>query len=125
MIKFSGFVMRQPHLTHQEFAAYWRDHHAPLVLSHAGTLRIRRYVQTLPIDAPARSEAIRTPRHAPEFVFDGLGELWWDSFEDLDEGRRDPRTAAALQEILEDERRFVDFTRSQIWYGTERTVIPA
>jgi len=124
MIKLIFFAARLPHLTPGEFDAYWRDHHAPLVASHARTLRIRRYVQTAPLGDAARDEAIRAPRGGGAFAYDGLGELWWDSFADMDANRRTPQALAALAEILADERRFIDFSRSQIWFGTERTILP-
>ena len=46
MIKLVFSLRRRPDLTRDEFQAYWRDRHAPLVSRHADVLRIRRYVQT-------------------------------------------------------------------------------
>ena len=44
MIKLTFCLVRLPHLSREEFQAYWRGTHAPLVASVAGTLKIRRYV---------------------------------------------------------------------------------
>jgi len=124
MIKLIFFAARLPHLTHAEFDAYWRDHHATLVAAHAQTLRIRRYVQTVPLGDALRDKAIRAPRGAGAFTYDGLGELWWDSFADMEANRHSRQAVAALAEILADERRFIDFSRSQVWFGDERTILP-
>ncbi len=45
MIKLSFCLRRKPELSRAEFQRYWREQHAPLVRSHAKTLRIARYVQ--------------------------------------------------------------------------------
>ena len=52
-----------------------------------------------------------------------MAELWYDSLEALgaavatDEGR-----AAAIA-LLEDERRFIDHTRSPLWFAEERELV--
>ena len=50
MIKLVFALRRRGDLSRDEFQRYWREHHAPLVRSHAEVLGIRRYVQvhTLP-----------------------------------------------------------------------------
>ena len=124
MLKLTMCVRRLPHLTRQAFDAYWLNHHGPLVRSHKDALRIRRYVQTLTIDDPIAQERIRAGRDALKVEFDGYAELWWDSLDDHIAARKTPEGDAALRELLEDERRFVDLPCSQLWYGTERQVIP-
>ena len=124
MIKLIACAKRLPHLTREEFDLHWRDRHGPLVRSHSDVLRIRRYVQTSTIANPAAQESIRASRNALEAAYDGYAELWWDSFDDLAAVRRMAAGAKALQALLEDERRFVDLARSQLWYGTERKIIP-
>ncbi len=124
MLKLTMCVRRLPHLTREEFDAYWRDRHGPLVRSHMNVLRIRRYVQTLALDDPPAQEAIRASRDAPQAEFDGCAELWWDSMDDHAAGRTTKEGADALRELLDDERKFVDHSSSQLWYGTERQIIP-
>lgn len=123
MLKLTMCVRRLPRLTRQEFDGYWLDHHGPLVRTHQDALRIRRYVQTLAMDNPAAQEALQVHRDALEFEFDGCAELWWDSLDDHVAARKTSEGVAALRDLLEDERRFVDLTHSQLWYGTERQII--
>ncbi|MGH6993213.1 MAG: EthD domain-containing protein, partial [Caulobacteraceae bacterium] len=82
-------------------------------------LRIRRYVQThsLPVETSA---ALREGRGGPE-GFDGVAELWWDSFDDMI-AYRDEKGAAAGRLLLEDERKFIDLPRSPLWWGEEKTI---
>jgi uncharacterized protein (TIGR02118 family) len=124
MLKLTMCVSRLPRLSHEQFDAYWRDHHGPLVRSHQQILRIRRYVQTSPLADATAQEAIRASRGMLNADFDGYAELWWDSFEDHAAARTTAEGAAVLRALIEDERKFVDFSRSQARYGTERQIIP-
>ena len=119
MIKLTFALVRRPELTREAFQAYWLEQHAPLVASLKEALRIRRYVQlhSLPADV---SEGIRISRHAPE-DFDGVAQLWWDSFEDM-AGQHDAEAAEAGLRLLEDERTFIDHARSPLWWGEEKVI---
>ena len=100
-------LRRLPHLTREEFQAYWFDHHGPLVASHAATLGIVRYQQV-----HTRQES----RQTTVDCFDGVAELW------VDPARRSPdseATAEATRALLEDERVFVDHSRSPVWIADE------
>src|SRR4051812_46993357 len=81
VIKLTFCLTRREGLSREEFQAYWRETHAPLVASVADTLRIRRYVQlhTFPADTQT---ATRASRDAPP-EYDGVAELWWESWDDL------------------------------------------
>ena len=122
MIKLVFNLRRLPEMTRDEFQAYWRDRHAPLVSRHAETLRIRRYVQT-----HARSSEVAAAQSAarggePD-VYDGQAELWWDSLDDIVAGVSTPAGQQAALELLEDERRFIDLARSPLWIGEEHVVV--
>lgn len=120
MIKLTFALVRRPEFTRESFQAYWFDHHAPLVASVRETLRIRRYVQlhSLPYEV---SEPLRRSRGGPE-GFDGVAQLWWDSLDDLAANAQDPAAVDAGRRLLEDERRFVDLSRSPLWWGEEKVI---
>lgn len=82
-------------------------------------MRIRRYVQmhSLP---PEISASLRAVRGGPE-GYDGVAQLWWDSFEDM-AGPGDEAAQVAGRLLLEDERRFIDLSRSPLWWGEERVI---
>ncbi len=121
MIKMVYCVRRLPAMPAEEFHRYWRDVHGPLVRERAAALRIRRYVQVHTLDTPANA-ALRQGRDtlAP---FDGVAELWWDSIDELVAGGATPEGRQAARDLLEDERRFIDLSRSAIWLAEEHVVV--
>ena len=120
MIKLTFCLHRLPQLTRAEFQGYWRNNHAPLVAKNRAALNIRRYVQchaaTLDLN-----DAIRAGRTAPE-MYDGVAELWWDDLDALQSALASPQGQAAGQELLEDERKFIDLACSPLWFGIEHEV---
>jgi uncharacterized protein (TIGR02118 family) len=120
MIKLTFALVRRADLTREAFQTYWFETHAPLVASVREVLRIRRYVQ-LHSAPPELSDALRRSRGAPE-PFDGVAQLWWDSLEDFAAAGADPAGAEAGRLLLEDERRFIDLTRSPLWIGEEKVI---
>jgi uncharacterized protein (TIGR02118 family) len=118
MIKLTFCLVRLPHLSRDEFQRYWFNNHAPLVASVKDTLRIRRYVQLHSLPAEV-SENLREARQGPE-GFDGVAQLWWDSFEDM--ARADSAAAEAGRLLLEDERKFIDLPKSPLWWGEEKVI---
>ena len=109
-------LKRLPQLTHAEFSRHWREIHAPLVEKHRSVLRIARYVQAHS-DLGTLSDQLRAFRGSPE-PYDGVAEIWYESRQALETLGGDPAARAASRELLEDERRFVDLSRSPIFLGS-------
>jgi uncharacterized protein (TIGR02118 family) len=109
-------------LTREEFQAYWRDQHAPLVSRHAEALRLRRYVQTH-AHASELAAVQSAARGSEPDLYDGQAELWWESLEDVAAAVSTPAGQQAAIELLEDERRFIDLERSPLWIGEEHIVV--
>jgi uncharacterized protein (TIGR02118 family) len=122
MLKLVFCLRRLPRLSRAEFQRYWRETHAPLVRRHATALAIRRYVQLHTLDDPL-NDALRATRGGPE-PYDGIAELWWESRETLAAALATPEGGRAGEELLADERRFIDLARSPLWVAEERPVIP-
>ncbi|MBA4010265.1 MAG: EthD family reductase [Phenylobacterium sp.] len=119
MLKLTFALVRRPELTREQFQDYWLNTHGPLVASVRETLRIRRYVQLHSL-LPEASAPLRETRGGPE-GFDGVAQLWWDSFEDMASAEpQAARAAGAL--LLEDEKRFIDLARSPLWWGHEHVI---
>jgi len=123
MIKLTFCLIRRPEFTRETFQDYWFNVHAPLVASVKDVLRIRRYVQlhSLPVEVSADT---RAARGGPE-DYDGVAELWWDSFEDMALTASDPAAREAGRLLLEDEKRFIDLSKSPLWWGQEREIVGA
>jgi uncharacterized protein (TIGR02118 family) len=122
MIKLTFVLRRLPELEPLEFRRYWREQHAPLVARHADTLRIRRYVQTHPVGSDFDGP-LAEARGTQIEPYDGVSELWWDSFEDLQAVLADEAGQQAAAELLEDERRFIDLPACSLWFGEEHAVV--
>ena len=114
-------LKRLSHLTPAEFSRHWREVHAPLVERHRSVLRILRYVQSH-ADQGGLSERLRAFRGSPE-PYDGVAEIWYESRQVLETLGRDPAARAASRELLEDEQRFVDLTRSPVFLAEEHAII--
>lgn len=118
MIRLNFALRRLPSLSRADFQKYWREKHGPLVASVARALHMRRYVQSHTVEDPL-GVALRAAREGMQDPFDGIASVWFDSRDDLivattsEEGRK----AGAL--LLEDERRFIDLTRSPLWVCQE------
>lgn len=111
---------RLPGLSREEFHKYWKDTHAPLVRRCTEALGIQRYVQLHTREDPL-NEALRASRGAPE-AYDGIAELWWKSREALEDALATAEGQEAGRILLEDERRFIDLTRSPIWLAEEHEI---
>ncbi len=126
MIKLTYCLHRKKGMSREEFQEYWLKTHGPLVASFADTLRIKRYVQThthgLEADDALRASRVGSLEDAPE-IYDGVAELWFESYEDLAAGSEDPAAAEAGQALLEDERKFIDLTRSPLWFSEEHVIV--
>jgi len=122
MIKLMYCVRRLPELSREEFQRYWRDTHGPLVRERAQALGIRRYVQTHTLDSQL-NEAMRASRGSDRNIFDGVAELWWDSAESFGTGASTPEGRQAARELYEDEKRFIDFSRSTAFVAQEHPFV--
>jgi uncharacterized protein (TIGR02118 family) len=117
MIRFVYVVRRKEGMGLAEFQSYWRNSHGPLVAKHSTTMRVRRYVQTHRLDDPM-NDAIRE-RRGFQAPYDGVAELWWGNPEELAAAAENPEYQAAADELLEDEKIFIDFSKSSIWFAYE------
>ena len=121
MIKLVYCVRRLSQLSQEEFQRYWLNTHGPLVRSHAEALRLRRYIQLHTLESPI-NDALRQSRGGLE-PYDGVAELWWESADDLAAALSSPEGQQADQELLQDERRFIDLERSALWIAQEHPIV--
>ena len=120
MIKLVYVIVRRADLSDGGFRDYWLNTHGPLVAAQAGALRLRKYVQSHPID-PEASEAMRAVR-GMRGPADGLTEVWWDSIEDFQAAYATPEGQASGRILAEDEAKFIDFQRSAVFLTEEHEI---
>ena len=121
MIKLVYCLRRLPNLSREEFQRYWLETHGALVRERAQTLRIRRYIQVHTLEGSI-NDALRESRDALE-AYDGVAELWWESVEEFVTATASPEGRKAGEELLEDERRFIDMERSALWVAQEHAIV--
>lgn len=110
-------LIRLPELTREQFQAYWRTNHGPLVRSFVRAMKTRRYVQSHTryddINEQMRAAHNRVPG------YDGVAELWWDSMEERRPENPEPARVQANQALFEDEKKFIDHAKSPVFLTRE------
>ncbi len=74
MIKLAFMINKLPGLTTEQFVVHHRDHHGPLFSSIPEARFVRKYTVSHPVAAPGY----------PAASYDGLTEIWFDSWADHD-----------------------------------------
>ena len=118
MVKIVYILHRRDDVTPEDFYAYWKNDHGPLVRSFAKAIRAVRYVQSHTIPG-APSEMLRASRGAKP-PYDGITEVWFDSLEAL--GASGEEGLAAARRLYEDEAEFIDFAHSAVFLTEEHEI---
>lgn len=121
MLKLTFCLHRLPTLSREAFQDYWHNNHAPLVARHAEALGIIRYVQSHALTHPF-GDATQASRGAPD-GYDGIAEIYFESWDALLAKAEDPATAEAGHALLADEKKFIDLPRSPLWFNDEKIVV--
>jgi uncharacterized protein (TIGR02118 family) len=104
--------------TLEEAQRYWRTQHGPLIRRHAPATGMLRYVQVHRYESPLDA-LLREPRGTIVEPYAGHAEAWFDR----SVARSSPEARVAAKAAIEDEARFIDFTRSNIWTGKEHVIV--
>ncbi len=125
---------RQPQLTHDSAQRYWLMNHGALLRDNSQALRINRYIQCHILDdnnlenTRVEGSLLSTLRQqcAPLSIahYDGMSEGWFDriSFSAaLATPGSEAQTVFGL--MLEDEKNFIQWPGSTLWFGKEIVVV--
>ncbi len=123
MIKLVMCVRRRPDLSRAEFQDYWFNHHGPLFRKFAETYKAIRYIQSHTINTPF-NDKVRKVRGMSEEEYDGIAEIWWKSEKDFIEAISSSEGEKLRTVFLEDEAKFLDFTRSTAFFTEEHVLVP-
>ena len=108
MVKLIYGINRKPGMSVEEFQRYWRETHGPIAARLPG---VRRYVQCHTLPEPYTRE------NPPPY--DGVAELWFDDMATLQQAMASPELKAAR----EDERNFIDHSRTFLIVTEEKPVV--
>jgi len=110
-----SFYKRRPDLSHEEYIAYWRDRHGPLLRDTPEiTKYLSRYVQHDLRPNSAQS-------HVAALEFDGMSEVWYK-----EGARREDLLAEPffLERVVPDEPNFIDVAATRFsTYSTPSIMI--
>jgi hypothetical protein len=120
MIKLVYVIVRREEMSAEAFRDYWLTRHGPLVAAQAKALKLRKYVQSHPVDEAA-SEAMRAVR-GMRGPADGVTEVWWDSLEDFQSVYGTAEGAESGRILAEDEAKFIDFEKSAVFLTEEHLI---
>ena len=125
MIKLSFCLTRLDHLTRDEFHDYWFNKHAPLVKSVFEDLRIIKYEQLhcQSFDYLNDTRIARVPNDKLPYDFDGIAELYWESWEILKNLSNNENSRKAGKILLEDEAKFIKFKESPLMFSEIKNII--
>lgn len=87
MFKLMGLLRRREGLTHEEFVAYWKDHHAQLARRVPG---LRAY----------RLSPVTTRFEGGGPPYDGYGELWFDDREAFERATQSAAWREARADVI-------------------------
>ena len=110
MFKMIITFKRKPGMSVEDFQAYRRDVHAPMLFAISEAKLIRRFVVSYPAAAP----------NWPEPSYDALVEAWFDSVEDMDALFFSDNFA---NEVDPDHVNFIDLTSLQRMIAQEIVVV--
>ena len=123
MIRLDYSIRKKPSLSAEEFQNYWRDHHAPLWEKHADVLKVRRHVRWENRPDHPMAEPTRQAYKIGGEPFDGMATTIWTDIRELEAALSTKAGQTAYQEILEDERNFIDQSQSYVAFGIEHAVV--
>ena len=110
-------IKRNPAMSVEQFRDYWLDEHGALVKRVANVIQAQKYVQSHTI-APEINDFLRKSRGMGQ-PYDGITEMWWESREQFEASTRQPGAQQAIQELIEDEKNFIDFSNSSFFITEE------
>jgi hypothetical protein len=116
------FCLRHPaQLSEEQAQLYWRTNHGPLIRGVAQGMRMRRYLQVHHYEDELEQQ-LRASRKTVAAPYTGHAEAWFDRA-DLMTLAQTPEGRNAMHVAVEDERKFIDFSRSAMWIAKERVFI--
>ena len=118
MVKLTFCMRRLPGMTREAFQEHYRKRHTRVMdAEEAASLKMRRYVQlhALPEE---QCDPIDMGRGG-EPSFDAVAEIWLDDYETWEQNWNSEKGRAIIQKMLDDERKFVDWSRSVMTISKE------
>lgn len=121
MFKILMALVKRPDLSSEEFWERWHVGHGELSERLSPITGMRKYIQNRGIHADLSAQFAQ-PRGAPK-PYDGFAEAWFDSFEAFTSAMATPEGKDAFQQLLEDEKRFLDHEKCVFTIVEENSIM--
>ena len=121
LVKFYYPLRHLPNLSLEEAQLYWRTCHGPLIRRTSAAGHVKRYIQVHRYEDELEEE-LRKARGTVVEPYTGHAELWFDRV-DRSAGTVSPERVRAGQLAIEDESKFIDFSRSTMWQAKEHVFV--
>lgn len=121
VLKFYYPLRMLPDLSFEDAQLYWRTNHGPVIRRMAQQMGVLRYIQVHRFE-DEMGRALQDARGTQVAAYDGHAELWLDR-KDMVAGAGMPERIKANQLAYEDETKFIDFSRSAMWFAKEHVFI--
>ena len=119
MIRLEYYVRRPVDMERRAFLKEWKENYAALVVRHAAALKVRKYVQAEVLPEDPHGALLTQMYGAGGEIYDGINEFWWASRKELAVALATEAGRAAMAELVEAEKQFVDFSRSALWFAID------
>jgi len=119
MIRLEYFIRRPAGMEREAFLGTWKEDYAVLVAGCAAALNIRKYVQAEVLPEDPHGALLTQLYGAGGEIYDGVNEFWWASRKELDEALATSEGQEAMAALVAAERKFVDFSRSALWFAID------
>ncbi len=121
MFKVIACVFKKEELSVEAFREHWMGTHRDLLLKYQDVLHITKHVQMIPEHGPLQAGLDGMWSKAP--VCDGIDETTFDSEEAFRSLSKNAEAAEALKILKEDERKFVDHSKTFGWIVKDGAII--
>jgi uncharacterized protein (TIGR02118 family) len=111
MIKLTCLIRRKDGMSPEDFHAYWRDHHGPLVVSTQSGSHVLRYEQ--------HHRPLSEYRESDDGSYDGVTEQWFASMDEYNAHVAEPDFA----DVWADLPKFLDVSKLAFVLTEEPVVI--
>lgn len=123
MFKLNFFMRKRADQSLDQFSNYWRERHGPFAMSGRTTaLGMKRYVQNHLTNTPL-AETLAATEGLSGASYEGICQLWFDSEEAVLHTRDSATGTGATNDLVEDERNFLDLEGSSIRFYREEDIL--
>jgi len=119
MITLNLLVRRKADVSAEKFREFWMGEHADRVCTLSAKLGIRRYTKCETQHDDEVNLALQNMYGTSSDAYDFVDQMVINDIEDFRAGLNDPETTSAVQSLYEISARFMEQSRSDLWFSAD------